>query len=40
MLLRQSDNQFAATAERLGGAQAYTQAKEAGRTELTYRQWV
>lgn len=32
--------EFAATAEQYGGEAAYEVAREAGQTELTYRQWV
>ncbi|MBQ9620062.1 MAG: hypothetical protein IJR44_06165, partial [Neisseriaceae bacterium] len=34
------EQEFSATAERLGGEDAYKQAKESGKTALTYKQWV
>ena len=35
-----ADKQFEQTARAYGGEAAYSQAKEAGQTELSYRQWV
>ena len=36
----QAKQEFDATAEKYGGEKAYNQAKESGKTALTYKQWV
>ncbi|MBR1819497.1 MAG: hypothetical protein IJ780_05155, partial [Neisseriaceae bacterium] len=36
----QEKQEFDATAEQYGGEKAYNQAKESGKTALTYKQWV
>ena len=36
----QEKQEFDATAEKYGGEKAYNQAKESGKTALTYKQWV